>query len=129
MPYADPAKHREYQRNRIRRRAIERPLLAETIMGSRVCSQCWTVHNIEAHHVDRSTKKFKLSSGLSCSDKVFIAEAKKCIWLCSTCHSSLHAEEQRQYILCQKDDCTRLHRARGLCNVHYEHQRLRCGGF
>lgn len=51
-----------------------------------VCGYSKCVRALEFHHLDPSTKSFGLGRGGTWSWETQLAEAKKCILLCSNCH-------------------------------------------
>lgn len=106
--YTDPTQYkREWNhRNRTQRQAYKverlRKLKAELIhaLGSK-CSHCGIEYDgtnapiFDFHHIDPSTMECRLSVGIlnKVSRKKAIAEAKKCMLLCSNCHRLHHSEE------------------------------------
>ena len=49
---------------------------------------------LDFHHLDPSTKRFNISSSMSRKMPETIAEADKCILICSNCHRELHYNER-----------------------------------
>lgn len=78
------AYHREYNIRRYHR------IFAELIeeMGGK-CAKCGSGSELHFDHIDRSSKSFDISTGIT-SRKMLIVreEMKKCQLLCRTCHSS-----------------------------------------
>jgi hypothetical protein len=72
-----------------RKQKIRRVLIDEA--GGR-CVRCRydrCIINLTFHHVDRSTKRFSMSSHTGRSLAAFREEAKKCILLCANCHGEV----------------------------------------
>lgn len=61
------------------------------IMGGKcsICGYDKCQQALEFHHIDKSTKKFGLSSGNCHSWEEDIQEVKKCALVCSNCHKEL----------------------------------------
>lgn len=89
--YKNDPEYRAQMREDGKRRRAERWALAESVIGPRVCSQCQSTKKIHAHHVDSTTKCFDLSDGPKRKVEEFMAEVRKCVWLCRTCHITLHS--------------------------------------
>jgi len=61
------------------------------------CSLAYTSKNaivFDFHHLDPTTKSFKLASKTNTTPEKFMAEVNKCILLCSNCHRLLHENER-----------------------------------
>ena len=113
MPIKDPEKRREYQRNymrnwyrnhaqtQIQRNRKRRQALREwfsELKTSLKCKRCGETHPacLEFHHDDPSTKETTINSAiwqLDWGKERILAEAAKCIVLCSNCHRKLHWDE------------------------------------
>ena len=79
---ANKEKFREYTRERYHKR---RNKVIEQLGGKCVC--CGITENLEFDHIDRTTKKAKVSTLLASSSlAAAIEEAKKCQLLCNSCH-------------------------------------------
>lgn len=77
MPYKDPNKQKEYQRNWVKSRRLK-------FMRNKVCADCGEGTNLEIHHNVPDTKvSHKI---FSWSEKRFKSEIKKCSILCNECH-------------------------------------------
>lgn len=91
MPYKDPEKQREFQRNWLRKRR-------DDWLADKSCVLCGSVDNLEIDHIDPSTKKLPVydtvhknrSNGVyqifSWSQERRDAELSKCQVLCHDCH-------------------------------------------
>lgn len=101
MPYSDPNKQREYQREWQRKRAIAiKELLAQfKNQGCMFCSES-ADDKLDFHHVFPETKKFGLGTSGGERSKKFkklrndvdlLIEASKCIVVCKDCHKDIHA--------------------------------------
>jgi 5-methylcytosine-specific restriction endonuclease McrA len=82
MPWKDPQKRREYQRQWKRRRYEE----ARRALGG-VCSRCGKTHDLEIDHVYRSTKEYRITDVVSRRAEIRLAELAKCQLLCVDDHS------------------------------------------
>lgn len=78
MPYADPARQRQYQAEWIARRR------SEWFAEHGPCLDCGTWENLELDHVDPSTKVAHRIWSWSADRRA--AELEKCVIRCSTCH-------------------------------------------
>ena len=96
MPLKNPALRREYKRRwQARHRRALKARLIDHLGGA--CCRCGFdgfAEALEFHHVDRSTKNPRLRAEigfrqLSADDA--LAEADKCILLCSNCHKGVEA--------------------------------------
>jgi 5-methylcytosine-specific restriction endonuclease McrA len=74
-----------------------------SFMGGYKCKHCGATESsgksksLHFHHVDPSTKSFNVGQGMNKSLEVLIAEAKKCILLCTTCHAKEHRRLKSGY--------------------------------
>ena len=61
------------------------------IMGGKciLCGYNKCIHALEFHHINKSEKKYQLSSSVCHSWEDDIAELKKCALVCSNCHKEL----------------------------------------
>lgn len=86
MPYADPAKQREYQRTwvAVRRRAF---------FADKTCEWCGSTDDLELHH--REPGKKVAHAIWSWGGTQREAEIAKCIVLCRFCHDRAHAQARR----------------------------------
>lgn len=78
-------------------RSISRKMKLVQMFGGQ-CSQCGYNANLAAlhfHHVDSTTKQFKLDARILSNKKWenIVEEAKKCLLLCSNCHAEEHNPE------------------------------------
>jgi transposase len=74
------------------RRRVKRRLVKEAGGACAICGYDRCVAALEFHHLDPSTKKFALSrQGVTRSYSEALAEARKCILLCSNCHAEVEA--------------------------------------
>lgn len=55
-----------------------------------ICGYSKCIQALHFHHLDPSTKKFGVSSSTSDRD-TYIEELRKCICVCSNCHSEIHS--------------------------------------
>lgn len=72
-------------KHRIKERAVY-------IMGGK-CQCCGYNKSIRAlhfHHVDASTKKFSISSGVTRNWEDTLYELRKCVLVCANCHMEIH---------------------------------------
>lgn len=108
MPYSDPNKQRQYQREwRAKRRA--------DFFKNKRCARCGSTDNLELDHVD---PKSKLSNAIwSWSEKRRLIEIAKCQILCTDCHKSKtfnedprpktgHGKRRLYQLGCRCDPCT-----------------------
>lgn len=82
---------------RINKRAQEQKHFCLSMKGGK-CEKCGydkCIAALEFHHVDRTTKEFRLSKSFLSKEKL-ISELKKCILLCSNCHREIHYEESQK---------------------------------
>lgn len=97
MPYKDPEKSREYQRDYARsvRQAKFHSLLADAkdSLGG-ACTQCCTTEALDFDHVDPKTKLFNVTSGGSVSAERFWTEVAKCQLLCRPHHEEKTSSEK-----------------------------------
>jgi len=90
MPYSDPDRQREYQRNwRAARREV-----AVLTDGAR-CSRCGERRQglLEFDHVDPASKKLDVAIAWSRRASVRDAELAKCQLLCRSCHQAKSVAE------------------------------------
>ncbi len=108
MPYKDPAKKREWDRqNRLEnpekfrvKNRLQTKRRQEWFRGFKKtlkCEQCGENRSpcLDFHHTDPTTKDHGISDiarGRK-SQKRVLAEVAKCIVLCANCHRVLHANE------------------------------------
>jgi hypothetical protein len=89
MPYRNPAKQREYQRNRARRAKQWFHDFKATLK----CEDCGAAHPaiIQFHHVraDKEEGVSRLVNKL-CPREQVLKEAAKCAVLCANCHAIRH---------------------------------------
>ena len=60
------------------------------------CERCGYdkyVGALQFHHIDPSSKDFRLGDGYTHSWEDFLNESNKCQLLCANCHAELHFEE------------------------------------
>ncbi len=118
MSYKDANEQRKYQRNW---RAARRSVWME-MHGP--CNKCGSHEDLEVDHVDPTTKSMPIGSIWSRVDRG--EELEKCQVLCKACHLTKTRAERHVDRTCDEDGCNKRHRARGMCNAHYE--RIRRGG-
>lgn len=104
MPYRDPERQRQYQREWVSRRRA-------AWFADKICEQCDGVECLELHHKDTLEK---ISHRIwSWSEVRRLAELAKCIVLCRECHDMLHYSQCHSYRLgCRCPECTEAHRLR-----------------
>jgi transposase len=74
------------------RRRVKRRLVKEAGGACAICGYDRCVAALEFHHLDPSTKRFALSrQGVTRSYAEALAEARKCVLLCSNCHAEVEA--------------------------------------
>jgi transposase len=74
------------------RRRVKRRLVKEAGGACAICGYDRCVAALEFHHLDPSTKRFALSrQGVTRSYAEALAEARKCVLLCSNCHAEIEA--------------------------------------
>jgi hypothetical protein len=74
-----------------RHQKIKRLLVAEAGGCCRVCGYNRTVVNLHFHHVDPTTKSFRMSIASGKSLAAYREEAKKCALVCANCHGEIEA--------------------------------------
>ncbi len=116
MPYKDPERQRQFQREAVARRRAE---------YTKPCARCGSTDNIQMHHKDKTTK---VSHRIwSWSRKKIEIELAKCEWLCRKCHQDEHRPEPPEHGKLSR--YKRPHHCRcDLCraaNAKYQHDR-RC---
>jgi hypothetical protein len=79
-----------YERTVRWRNNIKRKLILACGGGCRLCGYDRCDEALDFHHLDASSKDFGISSKIRKTAKI-VAEAKKCILLCATCHREVHA--------------------------------------
>lgn len=90
MPYKDPEKQREYQRELLKNRRFE------WIAENGPCRQCGSSENLQIDHIDKSTKiSHRIWSWSKLRREV---ELEKCQVLCSSCHFAKTALENQRPI-------------------------------
>ena len=57
------------------------------------CVKCGTIHNLQFDHIDRTTKKYEISTKLSYNFDTLKEELDKCQLLCAPCHLEKTAKE------------------------------------
>lgn len=84
MPYADPARQREYQAKWVARRRAE-------WFEDKSCVECGSTSNLELHHLDPEQK---VSHRIwSWSQARRETELAKCVPLCARCHAEESAHQ------------------------------------
>jgi len=86
-----------YKENREERKVVENKKNRDrkTLLVNHFDNKCFDCNNsfpdcvYDFHHIDPTTKDFKLSSYRSISDKLW-EEVNKCVMLCSNCHRIRH---------------------------------------
>jgi hypothetical protein len=77
--------HRQDQRDRVKeRKKIHRQKCLERLGGK--CIVCGTAESLEFDHIDKTTKKFNITKGLSYSLDRLFEEVDKCQLLCNKHH-------------------------------------------
>lgn len=85
MPLKDPTAYNSYMRDyMLRRYHARRELMFERL--GRACISCGSTDELEADHIDASTKSFPVAKLWSVSLVRFIEEIDKCQILCRPCH-------------------------------------------
>jgi transposase len=74
-----------------RRRKVKQILVEEAGGTCLLCGYERCIAALEFHHVDPSTKRFRLSHGGTISLERLRKEAGKCVLLCSNCHAEVEA--------------------------------------
>src|SRR4029077_1988707 len=73
-----------------RRRRLEEILAAEAGGRCRICGYDRSVAALHFHHPERDAKRMAVSaSGIAYSLDTLRAEARKCVLLCSNCHTEV----------------------------------------
>jgi hypothetical protein len=76
------------------KRVAERKRILDRIKYMRGCVDCKTKDGrLDFDHIDKSTKLFKVSSGLLRSWPAIKAEIRKCVVRCASCHQKHHKAE------------------------------------
>lgn len=111
MKPADKARWRQ------RRQTERRPKVLQRLGGE--CEECGTTETLVAHHVDPESKRIHLSGVELCDSswETIEAEMEKCILLCRACHTKHHLTKYEE---CQVKNCSRAHKSKGLCDMHYK---------
>jgi hypothetical protein len=85
----------ERQREVTRRRTVWFKGFHESLKAAQGCSVCGTHEGVLAHHhIDRESKRYKVSQMATCSLEALLDEIAKCTVLCMSCHGRLHRTEQ-----------------------------------
>ena len=74
-----------------RHQKVKRILVEEAGGACRVCGYDRCVVNLHFHHVDPSTKSFRMSIASGKSIATYREEAKKCALVCANCHGEIEA--------------------------------------
>jgi transposase len=75
-----------------RRRRVKALLVAEAGGRCWICGYDRSVAALQFHHVDRAHKAFSIAEGgVARSLAAALAEARKCVLLCATCHAEVEA--------------------------------------
>jgi hypothetical protein len=72
-----------------RHRRIRAMLIEEGGGRCAVCGYDQCSYNLHFHHVDPTTKSFKLAMGTGKSLATYRAEARKCVLVCANCHGEI----------------------------------------
>jgi hypothetical protein len=72
-----------------RKQKIKRMLVDEAGGRCAICGYDRCVLNLHFHHVDPSSKSFKLSMETTKALATYREEAKKCVLLCANCHGEV----------------------------------------
>jgi len=84
-----------------KRSAYNKKLELVNILGGccQICGYKKCLRALSFHHIDKSTKKFNISSGRMKSARWsdILEEIKKCMLLCSNCHWEVHSNEDGTY--------------------------------
>ncbi len=73
-----------------RRRKMKAILVQEAGGACRLCGYQGSMGALHFHHVDPATKRFELNAkGVALALETLRAEARKCVLLCSNCHSEV----------------------------------------
>lgn len=86
MPYADPMRQRQAQREWVARRR-------RAFFADKACEWCAARDGLELHHRDPSRKEAHAIWSWSAVRRA--AEIAKCIVLCGACHKRAHSEARR----------------------------------
>lgn len=98
MPYKDPEKRKQYQREWRRRNPQDQGPLRDSrrdlvnMLKDKPCLHCGVKYPpcvMDLHHVDPSQKSFEVVPQ-GRGKQALIEEAKKCVCLCSNCHRLFH---------------------------------------
>lgn len=76
-----------------RRKQLDKRERLKSFFGGacQLCGYDRCVTALDYHHVDPATKLFEISTGLNRSWSKVLAEAKKCVLICSNCHREIHS--------------------------------------
>lgn len=85
MPYRDPAKNREFQREYHRRKYASNRARAVEYLGGK-CGRCGRTDDLEFHHKNPATKTVRIGRVWVYSWEKILAEVMKCALLCPACH-------------------------------------------
>lgn len=96
MPNKDINKRKQYAREWVRKRRNE-------FFSNKKCLTCGVKENLVLHHLNKDTKEGH--NIWSWSEKRRVAEIKKCIVLCDSCHRKIHDEERRVEQIHGTDSC------------------------
>lgn len=83
-------------RDKIREQAKKRKKLHKQKCLERLggkCVKCGTTERLEFDHIDKTTKKYKITSGLCYSLDRLFEEVDKCQLLCKPCHIQKSIEQ------------------------------------
>lgn len=109
MPYKDPQKQKQAQKEWYEKKVVSAGIVAERsklarlktkewyneLMEDKFCKRCGESDSIvlEWHHKDPSQKDMGVSDMLQRrGKKTILEEIEKCICLCANCHRRLHHE-------------------------------------
>lgn len=100
-------------------------LKAANILGGK-CTMCGEdhLHLMNFHHVDKSTKEYKMPHVLQLRWSLIEAELQKCILLCYNCHREVHANEEKADIA---HFITRKHNKQLILDTINKHECEHCG--
>lgn len=85
MPLKDRDEYNAYMRDYMLRRYHARREMVFERLG-RCCVRCGSAEELEADHIDSTTKSFPISRLWSVKLDRFLAEIEKCQILCRPCH-------------------------------------------
>lgn len=74
-----------------RHQAMRRTLIDEAGGACALCGYDRCIICLHFHHVDAATKVFQMTMSTGKSLAAYRAEARKCVLLCSNCHSEVEA--------------------------------------